>query len=450
MKYRSKKEILHRHALRKHILSLRRKRRKRSGVAGSFGTIPKVPSRVIRTIAGQITGKMVGGVDYASGLWKLKIPKVFSIIENPEESLDVIFTLSSISRKPGIAGVTFDHSECEKMDLCASALLDVVTLALNLEWKSRSKKAKLEGVYPVNTRIRKLLQCTGLLSNLGFPARKQDVESFIRMPLIAGRKKIERLYRGGSDHVTAVQRLIEYLDNCFNVAGYTLNVSGQQMVSEWAGEIISNAEEHSGEDAWWVIAYMDLSAEGVDGECQFVVFSFGKSIYQTMYESDPNTTQMKAIKSLVEQHSKRNFFRIFGIRSYNESDLWTLYALQEGVSRFKGFEGGVDRGTGTVAMIETFQSLGCSLDSSMQPKMTILSGTTQIVFDGKYSLKAVPTREGQLQQIIAFNEQNDLGTAPDIENVHSIRNHFPGTLIAFKFFIDKNNLDAKSGYNVEK
>jgi len=404
------------------------------------GATPFRPTIPLRSIVG-LNGRLGLRGSYRQ---RFTLPKIFSIIENPEESLDVIYTLSSLSRRTGIAGINFDHSECEKMDLCASALLDVVTLGLDLEWNSRSKKSKLVGVYPNDPRIRKLLQCTGLLSNLGFRANQEDIDSFIRMPLICGRRKVSRLYLGGSDHVTAVQRLIEYLDNCFNVAGYTLNVNGQQMVGEWAGEIISNAEEHSGEDTWWASAYMDLSLKGVDGECQLAIFSFGKSIYETMLESDPSTAQMKAIKALVELHNKRKFFGLFGARNYHECDLWTLYALQEGVSRFKGLEGGVDRGTGTVAMIETFQSLGCSVDAAMKPKMTILSGTTQIVFDGKYSLKSVTTKEDQLQQIISFNKENDLGTAPDIANVHSIRNHFPGTLIAFKFFIDRKNLDAKS------
>jgi len=173
-----------------------------------------------------------------------------------------------------------------------------------------------------------------------------------------------------------------------------------------------------------------------------VIFNFGKSIYETLDTPNRQGAMTEDIRRLVAIHQQKSFFG-FG-NKFNERDLWTLYGLQDGVSRFSGEPGGVDRGRGTVNMIEAFTRLGKSTDVDKEPIMTIVSGSTRIVLDKKYPLQS-KTLEGGPRRIIAFNKNNSLEEKPDDANVHSLRGRFPGTVLSFRFFMDKVYLDSLQG-----
>ena len=145
----------------------------------------------------------------------------------------------------------------------------------------------------------------------------------------------------------------------------------------------------------------------------------------------------RELQELSEVHHKRGLFGT----SWSRENLWTLYSLQEGVSRFRDQPGGSDRGQGTVKLIDFFQRLGKTLDGQ-KPQMCILSGSTHILFDGTYEMRAV-TKGHEKRQIISFNESNDLWERPDDRYVKSIRGVFPGTLISMSFFLDRKYLERE-------
>jgi hypothetical protein len=93
-------------------------------------------------------------------------------------------------------------------------------------------------------------------------------------------------------------------------------------------------------------------------------------------------------------------------------------------------------------MIQAFQKLGSSA-AEPEPNMTLLSGRTRILFNSKYSLVPVAV-PGGTRSVIAFNENNDLEDKPDSANVHTVSGTFPGTLLSFKFFVDKGFLEKLS------
>ncbi|MEA3207132.1 MAG: hypothetical protein QOE70_189 [Chthoniobacter sp.] len=70
--------------------------------------------------------------------------------------------------------------------------------------------------------------------------------------------------------------------------------------------------------------------------------------------------------------------------------------------------------------------------------MVLLSGRTRIHFDKEYRLAQDPNG----RWIIAFNADNDLQKRPDPKHVHSMQGFFPGTLLSFRFFIDKRHIES--------
>jgi len=91
-----------------------------------------------------------------------------------------------------------------------------------------------------------------------------------------------------------------------------------------------------------------------------------------------------------------------------------------------------DRGTGTVQLIEAFQQLHreCAAGDTQEPSMAIISGSTHILFNGKYRME----KDSNGRHIIAFNEKNDLNDPPDEDCVTRLGDvAFPGTIVSLQF-----------------
>lgn len=416
-----------------------------------FGGISRPPvwlqNPLLAYLGARFRGKDISRYDENQGYWVIKIPKDFSFGSNPNDALDTIYSVIAVAgRSPH--ELIFDHRECVNMDLGASAVLDIVAINLRLQWRTLGK-CTLGGWYPENERVREAFVCMGMTKHLhvtGAQPPPEIEEKFFKFPLIKGRRQAKDRMTGGSDQESASTKLAEYLNECFEqAANYSFSVEGQRHVLQWASEIITNAEEHSKQAEWYTIAYMrPISAktgksedEAVCGECQLVIFNFGESIYESLSSSETPTTTHDQIAEKVAMHSAKNYFFP---RSYSPEDLWTLYALQDGVSRFSPSLGEIDRGKGTVRMIGAFQALGDTLDTSLKPEMTLISGASCIHFTKRYQMRLVPFPGGS-REIIAFNDKNSLDERPDSKHVHSLTGKFPGTLLTFRFFIDKRYLD---------
>jgi hypothetical protein len=387
--------------------------------------------------------KNVAHLDAASG-WSLKIPKVFSFLNNPEETLNVIYSLVAISARKQMRALYIDYSECQELDLGASAAFDVVACGLRDEWRLYGGRYRLHGSYPNDRRVHGIMACTGITKQLGIAAPKEWEEQMVKFELFRGKKDQGSALHGRQDRDTAASKMAEYVDQCLRTAaGYGLSADGKRQILKWAGELITNAEEHSGLEEWYATGYMvPMLASGehsapsfLIGECRFVVFGFGRSIYQSLSSLPRHSQTRKNIQTLVQKHGKRRFLST--APTPPEKNSWTLCALQDGISRFTHNPGENTRGKGTVEMIEAFQQLGKTIDTDNRPEMALVSGETRIWFNERYRLGLKNQRK-----IIAFNDANDLEQTPDPCHVHSLNGHFPGTLLTMRFFIDKRYLDS--------
>ncbi len=380
--------------------------------------------------------------------WVITIPEVFSFIHNPGEALNVIFSLLEISRATRKRHLVFDHRKCREIELGASAVLDVVVMHLRREWIASRTSYQIRGYFPEDSSVAELLRCTGLTKHLrirGAELPEITEKQYTKTDLFIGRRSTASRLNASSDQEKRASALAKHLDQCFRqAAGMRLSRKGLREIVRWAGELITNAEEHSGiegGDEWFAISYMRLIKSESNGEahtvgeCHLVIFSFGKSIYESL--NDPNTpiSTREQVRELAESMSKKPWF---GKESaFSMEDLWTLYALQEGVSRFNFRPGSNNRGSGTVTIIDAFQKLGDSLNNSLNPEMVLISGSSRIYFNQQYHLAKEAASD---RKVIAFNSLNDLREKPDAKHVNRLPGKFPGTLISFKFFIDANYL----------
>ena len=227
------------------------------------------------------------------------------------------------------------------------------------------------------------------------------------------------------------ERVVEFYQKCLHTQGYELTMLGKNAFSNMIGEVINNSEQYSGiNGTWHALGYFDKPEQGESyGKCRLVLMNFGNSIYDSLKEAD--TTEYT--KNQLEKHTKKNYNFIDKI-SYTEEMLWTLYSLQQNISK-KRKDRNDDRGNGTIKLIKNFMDVGAKIENK-KSLMSITSGKCQILFDGTYKLDAKNTN-GKAYYQIAFNEDNDLNKKPDKKCVYNLQNKFPGTIISMELYLDR-------------
>ena len=210
---------------------------------------------------------------------------------------------------------------------------------------------------------------------------------------------------------------------------------GKNYFSNIVGEVIDNSKQYSGKNGTWhVLGFYDRPERGKSyGKCRLVLMNFGNSIYESLKATD--TTEYT--RNQLENHTKKNY-NIIDKFSYTEELLWTLYTLQQNVSK-KRTDKNDDRGKGTIKLIDSFMAVGVK-DEEYKSLMSITSGKCQIFFDGKYKLEK-KIKDGKECSQIAFNKANDLNMKPDKDYVYNLKNKFPGTVISMEICLDNRYLN---------
>lgn len=366
----------------------------------------------------------------------IAFPRTFSFLEDPDQVLSFFRNFRSELSKKFIKNFIFDHSSCETLGLDAVTLTDAY-FTEELQRKGR-RDLVVGGVYPKSLPLKIMFRAIGTIRMIQHPEMvlPQNIEQRIeRSDLYCGNG---RRLRKANDRDNAATSLATYFDRVLGHHGYALVDEGQVYFCNLITEVIGNAEEHSGR--WYTRAFSQPSLDEDGGleDCHIVIINFGKTIYESLNARNASTEVKKRIEALVAHHSKMRYFK----PEWNEECLWTLCALQQGVSRYTNTQKGLTlRGRGTINMIKAFSEL------AIKPqKMCVLSGSAYVLFDGTYELYETES-EGQIRQQISFNKEQTLQLPPDSTYVHSLKNYFPGTIISLRFTINREHLDEISRDN---
>ena len=357
-------------------------------------------------------------------------PQKFSLIDNPVEFLAFLKSYRSQISKPYVRVLHFDCSKCESIGLDAQAIVDAF-----LQEEMRRRKDQdyiVGGAFPQDVRLKTMLKAIGTLRMLNHP------EMHLPDGIEARIERCDMLYGNGKRIKASAARdragtgLVNYFGRVLAHQGFDLTYEGRAFLTSLLTEVIGNAEEHSGR--WYAIGYSyptvtEREADELE-ECQIVMFNFGKTIHESLSARSASASVKERVESLIEHHRRSNHFN----ERWKEECLWTVCALQQGVSRYKEGERGITRGNGTVEMIRAFSAL-----AGDPQKMCLVSGNTYILFDGTYELSK---RSSGVSQI-AFNESNDLKVAPDPEHVFWMPERFPGTVISLRFSISASQLQER-------
>lgn len=354
---------------------------------------------------------------------RISVPETFSIIDDPESALRTIYRLAAVARRVKLPReLTIDHSKLESFDLASEEILDLVAIALrNLRKRSR-KGLNLKGTLPSNPTADRFIKAVGIIKNLELKPwyLEESEESKIRILRVQSYKALLKASEQTPSERGAMM-LVDYFNECLELSNYELTPAGRHELANYAGEVLDNANEHSGSDDWFLVGYLDLANKR---NCELVIFNLGKSFAQTFLDLPHDHYTRKLVHPFVERHQEKGFFR----RGWEPENLLTVVGLQGKISS-KNFTSDGTRGNGTVDLVSFFQRVHDATQSVTKPQMVILSGRTYIKFDGKYRMAA----DASGRPVIAFNPENSLESPPDRRYVRCLDTAFPGTIVAIRF-----------------
>jgi len=423
------------------FLSLKRKSRlytrkfkKKRNMSGSL-EIGRLKVKYHSKILDSLSMQFGGNVKSTGHKIKLVVPKAFSIIDNPQESLEKIRELV-LSVRGGLKTrkIVINHTDLESIDLAAETLLGYCVFEFDKERKGKTDKILIQGNYPDNPYLRKYLKATGIIKNLEVEHEylDKDEENELKIFRKTNGRHTQQDDVGHSDFKeNTVAQFALHLNECLETNSRRLTEIGSNLLTTYIGEIIGNAEEHPSINRWAIYGYLDNSENG-SNMCEIAIFNFGGSIADSFKLLSKDSYAYKQVRPYIDRHKKGGLFD----ENWTEDALLTLIALQGGVSS-KNQDETSDSGQGTIDAISFFQKISeeCNqVGRSSTATMAILSGRTHVLFDGRYALqKDVNDRE-----VIAFNRENSLDVRPDSNYIRLLKNiNFPGTVISIRFPIEK-------------
>ena len=72
--------------------------------------------------------------------------------------------------------------------------------------------------------------------------------------------------------------------------------------------------------------------------------------------------------------------------------------------------------------------------------MSIVSGRTRIIFDGKYCISEKTNKNGESFKVMTFNQSGNIKYKPDTDYVTYSDDYFPGTMISAKLLLNEDDI----------
>lgn len=376
------------------------------------------------------------------------VPKEFSIVDYPKESYQFIrdVTAALITQKYSI--VNIDYSICERADLGAQVFLDIILKDIfeyfdkvRLVSPRKIKVRSTNGTNFNNKDIKKML------FSVGSPAIHSKGHRYFSD--IIPYKLCIHDRDSHKDPLKIIEQkdidtttLVDYVIQCLGRLNKKLSPEKIDDLSIVISEILINAEEHSTTKFRFSIGYFHEILENGKhyGVFRLAILNFGKTIYEKFKDPCcPNKEIVTKMELLSQKYMKKKFFFK---RQFEEETLWTLYALQEGVTTIAP-EKYRKRGHGSIQFIESFFNLKGNNESDDVSRLAIMSGNASIVFDGKYNIFEKET-DGEVFKYMTFNNSKNIEDAPDHQYVKYVDNYFPGTIISAKIIFNEDDYESKA------
>ena len=366
----------------------------------------------------------------------INIPETFSLIDNYSETTNFLNKLFNTLDQQSYGSIIIDYQYCKQIDVGASVCMDIM-LSEFINYFNKCErgrhKVRINRIKPINYEsynIKKILFSIGAFRNIrGFVVNFENILAF---PIIIGNNKDPQ---NPSKREIDITKTVDYVIESLGKLNKTLTATAETNFYKVIGEVLQNADEHSDLSRRYSIGYFENSKQGDYGVFNLAILNFGNTIYETFKNpSCENKYVLNQMKDLSSKFTKKGFFKS---AEFEEETLWTLYSLQDGVTRIEDW----DRGNGSIRFIENFFKLKGETSDTIS-KMVISSGHTRVIFNGEYdTVEKIRGSNNKKYKMMTFNKTGDIEDKPDPKYVTFEKNYFPGTLISARIRMDFENTE---------
>ncbi|MDR2125512.1 MAG: hypothetical protein LBP63_01610 [Prevotellaceae bacterium] len=379
----------------------------------------------------------------------IAIPEKFSVLDNPVESYVTLQKLISALLIENGDTVTLDYRNCKNTELSTQILLDIILMDfVKFQIKCKSIDRQKRDLFPIiganninDETVKKMIFSVGSPVNLGIQENDfPDIEKY-KLRVHNNRKEKDENKRMAQKELDTTE-MADYVINCLKRMNKKITPVKLNDLCTVIGEILINAEEHSTTQHRFSIGYFkeELDNGNHFGLFRLVILNFGKTIYEKFKSDDcPNKNIVDRMNELSASYTKKSWFRS---GEFEEESLWTLYALQEGVTSVS--QESYKRGNGSIRFIDSFFNIKDSQEADNISRMSIVSGRTRIVFDGRYCIKEKTNADGEMFKFMTFNDSGNIEDKPDTKYITYLKNYFPGTMISVKILLNDDDIQQIS------
>lgn len=376
---------------------------------------------------------------------RIIIPEMFSILDKPQESYTTLRKLLAALLLENNSYVTLDYINCKSTELSTQILLDIILMdVVRFQKKCKAIDRQKRNLFPAfgaininDEKVKKLIFSVGSPVNLGIQENDfWDIEKYKLR--IHNNKKEKDVEKRMAQKELDTTEMVEYVINSLKRMNKKLTNDKLDDLCIVIGEILINAEEHSTTQYRFSIGYFkeEKDNENHFGLFRLVILNFGKTIYEKFKSDDcPNKGIVNRMNQLSENYTKKSWLRK---GEFEEECLWTLYALQEGVTSIS--QDSYKRGNGSIRFIDSFFNIKGTHRMDNISRMSIVSGRTQIIFDGKYSITEKRNAKNEIFKVMTFNQSGDIEEKPDMDCVIYNKYYFPGTMISAKLLLNDDDI----------
>jgi hypothetical protein len=373
---------------------------------------------------------------------KITLPEKFSLTENFNESIQKIKDFFASTYLIQSETITLDFTNCAICDQAAVFVTQIMKLdlreffdKLDSKLRVRKRNLKFEIIESKVERVNKLLFIGGILNKASI-SDNEDMHPVTTLGYHRGSKTQKHYLENKKGIITT--NIVKYLNECLLDHETEITAKGINQLEGLVGEILNNAEDHSPFITYYATGNFQqekspTSKENVVGEVNLSIMNFGFSIFEGFEQTKVQNAEMyRQMEQLYEKVSSTPFFK------FTKENMFTLYALQDGISRLNFKD--ASRGTGTMKFINSFFYFGDYEDRNKQyiPSLTIFSGKTELTCDNKFR----PVfKDGTY--LLSLNEKQDLTEPPKSSNLRSLKFPFPGTLLSITLYLNKGHIHNK-------
>lgn len=372
---------------------------------------------------------------------RVKIPINFSVTENPSESYETLQRIISSLLLEKHDSLVLDYNDCHNVELGTQVLQDIIlkdfTDFRNWLWRNNrgllqyfTRSFRAEHIY--DESVSKMSFSVGSPVNLKI--RELDYDDVEKSKLrIHDEATFTKLKRTSEEETELeITSLGEYVVNSLLKVDRELTDDEIESLYDVIGEALVNADDHSTTKYRFSIGYFEkkkINGEEV-GIFKLAIMNLGRTIYQKFHDPDcPNKKHVERMKQLSDKYTQRQWLMP---KKFEEETLWTLYALQDGVTSKKA-----KRGSGTISIIESFFKIKGDDKSDNLSRMILVSGSACINFDGTYKIQKKQDENGESMSVMTFNRSGSIEDKPDNKYVYCNDSFFPGTLLSVTLLFNK-------------